>query len=169
MNSSWKVRAPDDLCGVQLLLCFKDSDSGTFKKQQGFPWILSNLHMCNSWEFNLELKSKSKAMPVRTFPLATFAVSTILICLATLLSRNLCLRFCLFFFWILETCVFLGSSQRILSRFWFYFSIENTQQDQRIIFNLVSFSHFQTNTNTIVHYRWTSVNLATYSQMDLLP
>ena len=120
--------------------------------------------MCNSWKFNLELKSKTKAMPVRTFPLATFAVSTILICLATLLSRNLCLRFCLFFFWILESCVLLGSSQRILSRFWFYFSIENTQQDQRIIFNLVSFSHF--NTNAIVHYRWTSVNLATYSQMD---
>ena len=25
-------------------------------------------------------------------------------------------------------------------RFWFYFSIENTQQDQRIIFNLVNIS-----------------------------
>ena len=82
--------------------------------------------------------------------------------------------------------IVLGQNQRpnlnsfCFCRFWFYFSIENTQQDQRIIFNLVGNffnGHFKqktlfsrwtnTNRNTLLA-RLISANLAIYSQMGSL-
>ena len=57
---------------------------------------------------------------------------------ATLLPKIFIWEYCLLFSKHFGPVMLL--QRMIFCRFWFYFSIENTQQDQRIIFNLVSSS-----------------------------